>query len=150
MKGRETGVNIVKMHCTKSQRTKKRMRKTELEHRGQESATSSKGNSTYNTELTSLQFPFPGALAASFLVPLVVLYPPFIPASTMPQTAGNLLLFSRHVVWLANSLRGRNQMWRSSQGFSCSSESWPWRFKCFGFLLEPCLKEACFLLLCFS
>lgn len=62
------------------------MRKIELEHRGQESATTSKGNSTYNTELTSLQFTFPGMLAASFRVPLVLLYPPSIPAST---TAAN-------------------------------------------------------------
>lgn len=86
MKGRETGVNKIKMHCTKSQRTNKRMRKTELEYRGQESATTSKGNSTYNTELTSLQFTFSGMLAASFLVPLVLLYPPSIPVST---TAAN-------------------------------------------------------------
>lgn len=86
MKGRETGINISKMHFAKSQRTNKRMRKTELEHRGQESATTSKGNSTYNTELTSLQFSFPGTLAVSFLVPSVILYPPSIPASV---TAAN-------------------------------------------------------------
>lgn len=30
MKGRETGVNKIKMHCTKSQRTNKRMRKNRI------------------------------------------------------------------------------------------------------------------------